>query len=121
LEKLLSESSGILNWALKGLANWRRGGLVVPTSISQATSSYRNEQDVLEQFLEERCRRDSASQVQSNELYLEYLTWCRNTGESPVCKRDFGVGLEEKGFVKTRTSTARKWAGLKLLNGDNDE
>jgi putative DNA primase/helicase len=44
-EKLLAESSGILNWALAGLASYRKDGLMEPKDILAATEEYRSEED----------------------------------------------------------------------------
>ncbi len=47
LEKLKAEGSGILNWALNGLRKWQQGGLAIPQSITAATAAYRDEQDII--------------------------------------------------------------------------
>ena len=55
INKLKSELSGILNWALEGYKNWKRDGLVVPDAVENATNEYRETEDLIGQFISERC------------------------------------------------------------------
>jgi putative DNA primase/helicase len=52
-EKLKRGASGILNWALEGLAQWRASGLQEPAAVKDATKEYRADQDVIGDFLGE--------------------------------------------------------------------
>jgi hypothetical protein len=52
-EKLKSEASGILNWMLAGLEQYRRHGLMEPDIVLNATEAYRGSQDWLNRFLDE--------------------------------------------------------------------
>jgi putative DNA primase/helicase len=113
-ERLRGEASGILQWALEGLADWRRVGLAPPSQVREATRGYRFEQDVLQHFLDERCVPDAGAQISATELYEAYKAWCEAAGESPLCKRDFGLALEERGFRKARSASSRKWVGVRL-------
>jgi P4 family phage/plasmid primase-like protien len=113
-EKLREEASGILRWALEGLAAWRRGGLAAPVEVTAATSDYRSEQDVLQHFLDERCVPDSGFVTSAGDLYKGYTSWCVANGETPLCKKDLGMALQERGFRKNRDGCTRKWIGVKL-------
>jgi putative DNA primase/helicase len=113
-EKLRHEASGILRWAVQGLADWRVYGISPPTAVTQATSEYRSEEDVLQHFLDERCILECSAEAYASDLYSAYWTWCAGAGEAAMCKRDFGLALEEHGFQKTRNAASRKWNGLRL-------
>lgn len=113
-EKLRGEAPGILRWALEGLAAWRRGGLAAPTEVSDATREYRSEQDVVQHFIDERCAPDPGAETPASELYAAYKAWCEAGGESQLCKRDFGLALQERGFQKSRSGTKRKWTGVRF-------
>ena len=52
-QKLRAELPGILNWALSGCLEWQETGLGEPPIVQEATAGYRNEMDVVGQFLEE--------------------------------------------------------------------
>jgi putative DNA primase/helicase len=114
VEKLQGEASGILRWALEGLAVWKRLGLAAPAQVIEATRDYRSEQDVLQHFLDERCIPDPDAETSASELYGAFKSWCEASGESPVCKRDFGLALQDRGFQKSRSGTARRWIGVRL-------
>ena len=51
-EKLRGELPGILVWAMRGLVDYRERGLAPPEKVRAATREYRQEQDVLAQFIE---------------------------------------------------------------------
>lgn len=81
-EKLSTELSGILNWALEGLHEWRSQGLNPPQCITDATAIYRTESDMLGQFLAEECTLDDpAGYTLVNEFYQAYVIWLQNRGE----------------------------------------
>lgn len=51
LDKLKQEGSGILNWALAGLADYLANGLNVPLCLTAATQVYRDEQDMIGEWI----------------------------------------------------------------------
>ena len=53
--KLRAELPGILNWALEGLREWHQIGLSPPKEITDATEEYRQESDVIAQWVNDRC------------------------------------------------------------------
>src|SRR5262249_20144660 len=55
LRKLLEERDGILAWAVRGCSAWQEEGLRVPTRIADAVAAYRREQDVVGEWIAERC------------------------------------------------------------------
>jgi putative DNA primase/helicase len=99
--KLLAEASGILNWLLAGVREWLRSGLREPDAVLEATESYRQEQDLIGQWLSERCVVDPKAVTAFKELFEDYQAWCRELGEQPVSARRFAASLEERGFDKT--------------------
>jgi len=71
-EKLKAEASGILNWALDGLRQWRLGGLQEPEQVVQATQEYRESMDVIGHFIEERCTVGKSRTIGKTILYDAY-------------------------------------------------
>ena len=45
----------------------------------------------------------------ANELYGNYLTWCRETGQEPLSQRSFGMRLTGLGFDRKRRGRGRHW------------
>jgi len=114
-EKLIKEASGILNWLLEGVANWKREGLVAPDAVLNATDEYRGEMDVIGNFIKERCTAQAGLSIRIRELYRAYSDWCDDNNEHPVSERFFTMRLKDMGFEQCRTAEARFWSGLGLI------
>ena len=113
--KLSVELPGILNWALKGCFEWQRDGIGTPEAVTQATNTYRDEQDLLKAFLDDKCEcNTSNAEIQSTALYNAYLAWCAEGGERPVSQKAMAIRLEEKGFTKRRKGHGNYWQNIKI-------
>ena len=115
-ERLKEEADGIFAWAIQGCLNWQKRGLGAPEEVREATASYRDEMDILADFLKDRCQETPASQVASKELYEAYTGWCQDNGQEPIGQRAFVLALREKGFKQCRIGSrgVRGWLGLEL-------
>lgn len=102
-ETLRAELPGILNWALTGLAAWRRGGLGTCTAVEAATESYRQESDELGKWLSEHCVDDINDVWASSEAYQDYHLWARNRGERfPMTQNSWGRSMTERRYQSER-------------------
>ncbi|PEQ00277.1 DNA primase family protein, partial [Bacillus toyonensis] len=101
-EKLSMEMSGILNWAVEGCLKWQREGLGVPRAIQDATSHYKEEMDIMEPFLMDKCFLHPQAKIEAKELYNEYARWCNEEGEIILRNRTFYRLLENKNIMKKR-------------------
>ena len=70
--KLLREAPAILNWMAEGAYMWMREGLELPEKLKASSKAYRTEMDVIEQFIEDECKRVDDGRVKANELYSVY-------------------------------------------------
>jgi len=113
-DKLIREASGILNWLLEGVANWKQDGLVAPDAVMNATDEYRNEMDVIGNFIKERCNVQAGITIRIRELYKAYSDWCDDNNEHAVSERFFTMRLKDMGYEQCRTAEARFWSGLGL-------
>ena len=100
-DKLKSEDSGILNWAIEGLQAWQEKRLIEPDAVKAATAAYRDEQDSLALFIEECCV-TGAVYAELSTLYELYDQWATQSGEHATAKRAFSERLTERGFTKDR-------------------
>ena len=119
-QKLEKELPGILNWALAGCRSWQQDGLASSPEIEAATQAYRDEMDVLGDFLDERCVVAAGAMVTKRDLYLAYVDWAENSSEQPLRKINFGKTLVHRveGLVDHRTGGGtRCWSGIGLKNG----
>ena len=108
-EKLESEMPGILNWAIEGAQKWLKEGLQDPDEVKAATAGYREEMDLLSDFLEECCVMSPDAKIQLSELYKQYTIFCEDNGDRPLTKQKFSRKLESKGIEK------RKYTGNKTF------
>jgi putative DNA primase/helicase len=124
-EKLEAEAAGILNWAVQGCLAWQKAGLAPPAEVQKATAIYREEMDVLGNFLKERCILRSGAQILVGQLYSEYTKWCTDTGHrSPLSRTGLGRSLRERGLESSRLpghSRTRYWEGVGLLTEETSD
>lgn len=78
------EASGILNWAVAGLLDWRRrGDLDVPDSVKADVQDYKNDEDYVGQFIEDRLVVGEAAEgafTASAAIYTAYQMWAGEHG-----------------------------------------
>jgi putative DNA primase/helicase len=114
VEKLHTERSGILRWAVEGCVAWQAEGLEPPRAVADATHEYRAEMDVLARFLAEECVIGPDQRVATGLLYAHFREWCDLADESPVSQRALAIALKERGFTPGRNNRERFWEGLGL-------
>ena len=112
-EQLRGELSGILNWAVEGCRAWQQHGLRPPQSVKDALAEYRQEMDILGDFISGCCILSDSSIAESTALYNRYRKWCGMVGHQSVSQMRFGLSLGERGFVKEKSGTVR-WKGIAI-------
>jgi putative DNA primase/helicase len=114
--RLQAELPGILAWAVHGCLSWQINGLCTVESVRRATTSYREEMDVLASFLEACCILKAEATATSKELFEAYLKWCEQSGEKVLSQKALGGRLRERGLSPgTGTGGVRLWRGIGLL------
>ncbi len=112
--KLMGELPGILNWALEGLRDWQQHGLGSAASIDQATQAYRDETDLIGQWLHECTEANPDERLPAAEAFASYQQWCQSYGYHKPTNTGFKRSLEDKGFVQKRHGRGNVWIGLRL-------
>jgi len=119
--QLLAEREGILRWLVEGALLWQRDGLNPPESVQVATRTYKEESDLVTQFVEERCLRDTSSTVQASFLYRAFVEWCETQGydsKSPEWLGSKAFGTRVSGILpKHHTRAGWVYDGLRLVVG----
>lgn len=111
--KLREEIPGIFNHLLKGCKAWQQAGLPAPPQVVQAVQEYRDDMDLLKEFLEDWCLIKAKARSSIGELYNAYLDWCETSGERrPLGKRALGRMLKERGFDQIKSGNHRYWQGI---------
>jgi len=118
LDKLTTEAAGILAWAVRGAAEWRKGGLKPPKKVIAATEAYREESDILGEFITDRCTEDPEAWTATTPLYKAFEDWwIENHGRAERAPglSTFGRMLgERKGVTDAKRSGKRGWKGIAL-------
>lgn len=115
---LVAEGPGILRWMLEGLADWQRQPRWTADAVTEATESYKAEQDRLGAFLADCCEMGPHYTASVAELYEAYTDWCTESGQEAIGKQQAGKLLRQRGITQQRDATthtrARRWIGLRL-------
>lgn len=118
------ELPGINNWILDGLRMWREHGLGTAEEVEAATAQYRQDEDVLGQFIADRCVQHPDVKVHTTALYNEYLAWANENGiNPPLSGIAFGKALRERGYEsktgeRVDGKSARWYTGIGLRHDD---
>lgn len=120
-EKLFREAGGILSWMIKGCLDWQANGLKRSESIQAATKSYFSEQDLMGQWIEDRCDvklGDPKVWDRSGDLYDDFGKFCAKAGESPGSKRAFGGTMRKRGYQPDREPSGTRIIRFIRLKAD---
>ena len=116
--EVLARDAGeaILSWAIEGAGNFIRNGckLDIPNAVEEATDAYRQREDWLNSFLEERCVRDEYARTGARALYMEYRAWASDSGEFVRRENDFSAAMEGMGFRKVKISGKPTYKGISI-------
>lgn len=111
--KLMAEASGILNWALRGLDEWKLGA--IPQAIRDAVEEYRRDEDDLAEFITERVEVSPRDVVEKTQMYQAYRIWAIDNGiKVPWTQKRFTRRLAERKDW-TLDAGRRHWVGRKLI------
>jgi putative DNA primase/helicase len=124
-EKLKDEYPAILRWMIEGCLDWQKHGLFLPDVIKQATDDYFDDEDVLGQWISEKCQLGSGLVTGATALYQSWKEFAEANGEHPGSAKSFADKLKQQGF-KSKKSGGTKYLGIGLnptstLNSKNDQ
>jgi len=118
-EKLIAESSGILNWLIDGYLKYIDkdfGGFRLSESMVRATADYRNFEDTLMLYVTDRCTIGEDERVLKRDLYADFVEWCESSGEEYGNNKKFGLMIHGH-FSSIRDCMIdhqRGWKGIGL-------
>ena len=118
-DKLRTEAAGILAWLVRGCMDWQRVGLNPPAIVTDATNTYRTNEDTIGMFVNEQCQTGKNVAVTFKALYGGLTAWCDESGHDCPGKKTVGTWLGENGFSRSR-SNGVVWNGLMLNNVSDD-
>jgi putative DNA primase/helicase len=106
--RLEGEASGILAWLVRGCLEWQRIGLQPPSKLREAVGRYRQEEDILQDWIDERCTLDRYAETPASKLYFNFADWwaekvSRDRKKVPT-QQTFGRWLAKK-FKREKKGT----------------
>jgi len=123
LEKLKTELSGLLNWALEGLERLENNSNFSNTASTKDTRElYDRMSSPLKGFIMDRTERDSEATIPKSEFYSAYVEYCKEKNLPAKAENTIGkklrqyapyVDTERGGTASKRT---RNWKGIRLRN-----
>ncbi|MDE2582750.1 MAG: hypothetical protein KGL52_14040 [Rhodospirillales bacterium] len=113
-EALKAEAAGILAWAIRGCVAWQAQGLTQCAAVKAASAEYFAEQDLLEEWIAERCETSPNKSMPARAAFSNWKHWATERGEDAGTEKRFSAELERH-FAKKRTMTGREFLGVRLL------
>ena len=118
-KKLKPEWPAIFRWMIDGCLGWQRLGLEPPPIVISTTKEYFAEQDLVKQWIEEKCvTKDTSSDTSAN-LYKSWFTWAEDNGEKPGSTRWFSQALLRLGYEKQTDTSRRGFKGIEVVKPAN--
>lgn len=85
---------GIFAWMIAGYFKYKRFGLKMSEPMRRVVRQYERDNDLVLQFLEEKCERADGSNARAKSLYDAYKIWCRSNGYYVCSAKRFNADLE---------------------------
>ena len=101
LDKLRTELSGILNWAVAGCLEWQSDGLGMPDEVKAATREFMIENDEIQEWIDTCCVVGEKVSEAASVLHSDFERFSMlNGNKQPMKARAFGRKLHDKGFKR---------------------
>lgn len=98
---------GIFTWLVAGYFKYRRFGLKMCDDMKKVIRQYEKDNDLVLQFLEEKCEKDGEAKTRAKALYDNYKIWCKSNGYYVCSMKKFNAEV----------TTHPEWYDLKALTG----
>lgn len=123
-EKLKAEAGAILRWMIEGAVRYYSEGLAPSPAIEAANAAYFEANDLIQQWMNERCDVGEDCRIEGGLAYGDYKIWCENQGLTrPWTRQRFTSKLKAKG-IESKTGTfpghpnsVRGYFGIELSRG----
>jgi P4 family phage/plasmid primase-like protien len=111
--KLLAEKDGILMWMVEGVLKWKSEGLNPSNQIRAASNQYRDDCDIIGEFIGEGYSLDPSLKISQNELWTSWQFWAKQNGYHQCSKKTFTRRLKDRGITTdSYIGGQRAYAGI---------
>lgn len=94
LFKTQEAMQGIFAWLVSGYFKYKRFGLTMSDSMKKVVRQYEKDNDLVLQFLEEKCERTEKAATRAKSLYDSYKIWCKSNGYYAFSAKKFNAEME---------------------------
>ncbi len=84
---------GIFAWLVAGCFMYKRFKLKMPEHLQEVVRQYEKDNDIVLQFLEDKCEQDDEAKVKQNDLYGHFKIWCKGNGYYIMNSKKFAAAL----------------------------
>lgn len=112
------EGSGILNWCIAGSLQWQKIGLQVPPSILQETAMYRDDTDVIGDWLATECDMRPDARCSTATIFASYQNHFATLGMTPMTRPAFVRMMGTRGFRRLKSNGRSYLLGIDVSFGD---
>lgn len=109
--------SGIFMWLIRGYIHYKKHGLTMVSHLKDVVSKYERDNDIVLQFLENRCEQAEDKTIRAKDLYQAFKVWAKSEGAYILSARKFNSEMERHPEWFDRKSTSSGFViywGLKL-------
>lgn len=117
-DKLLTELPQILGWLYEGYLLYQKEGLTMPNDIQEAVKEYKENMDIVAQWISEYCELKSDYFEKANVLYDNFRAFCQRRDQR-TNQTIFGRNLGKK-FKKYNSGSGIVYIGIRLKKGAED-
>ena len=96
---------------------YKERGLIMSGNLKEVVKKYERDNDIVLQFLENRCVRDESVTIRAKDLYQAFKIWAKSEGAFVLSARKFNSEMERHPEWFDRKSTSSGFViywGLKL-------
>src|SRR6266568_2773232 len=110
--KLAEEAEGIFAWAALGAVRWYLQGLDRPEIVETARAQWRSDSDIIQHFVEQRCRIAPGFKHPAHDLFLNYIEWAEAARDRIMNESAFKEAMRKKGYEQTRSKKCLNYQGV---------
>ena len=118
--KLKREYQGIMAWFVEGARKWAQSGLAIPSSVTEASKAYLQENDDISLWVEACCDVEPGLRCKSSDLYQSFSGWKQAQGEHAASSKAFSQRLERV-YRKQKMKDGMYFEGLRARFATFDE
>lgn len=106
----------ILSWLVNGCLRWQAEGTTPPPIVKEATAAYRQEQDIIQEWIDDCIEEDPYGSAPARELNQSWTQWYEaNVGKRVPSQRWLGQQLGKR-YTKRKASTGYVYDGIKVIH-----